>query len=141
MKAFFSSKFILCTFLLTFSLLLAGCGDDASTYYGAWKSVKNNSLTRKPDVYILTKNSVTVNGSDNPVAVRYEKRGEEMVVIVNATDQPMIVLTPIDENKIKLDSGFYSVTNSGEYVRTTEEDAKAIINMKVERRKPNDDGF
>ncbi|MBQ4132745.1 MAG: hypothetical protein IJD04_03295 [Desulfovibrionaceae bacterium] len=127
--------------MLTFSLLLAGCGDEAANYYGAWKSVKSNSFTKKPDVYILTENSVTVNDSDNPVAVRYEKRGEEMVVIVNATDQPMLIITPIDENKIKLDSGFFSVANNGEYVRTTEEDAKAIIDMKVERRKPNDDGF
>ena len=127
------NQLILCTFLLTFSLLLAACGDDAAQYYGAWKSVKNNSFTKKPDVYILTKNSVTVNGYDDPVAVRYEKRGEEMVVIVNATDQPMIVLTPIDENKIKLDSGFLSITNSGEYVRTTEEDAKAIIDLKIEQ--------
>ena len=127
------NSLILCTFLLISSLLLAACGDDAAPYYGAWKSVKNNSLSGKPDVYILTKNSITLNSPGNTVAVRYEKRGEEMVVIANATDQIKLILTSIDENKIKIDSGFYSAANNGEYIRTTEEDAKAIFDLKVER--------
>ena len=114
--------FLTCAaFILT--LTLAGCSDNGSKQVtGAWKSVENSSLSGKPITLVITENRLSLN--EQSADVVFEKKDAFILIKRPGDTSPILTALPKDQDHVTFTNHVYG---EKEFIRTTEDDVKAIL--------------
>ena len=116
-----------------FIFLLGGCGDNEDKVVGYWKSVKEQTYIGydKTQVYAISKDSIVIDGIHENTDLIWETKNDN--IIANKKDWPFedeFTFEIIDDNHIKIwrrNPMTSSDPDGDEFIRTTKEDAEAII--------------
>lgn len=116
-------KLMWTTLLILFATCLMACGPSADDLVGIWKSEQGSSLTGRPTLLFITKDTIAKN-KFQPDKIVFEKDSDKIKIRFAPNNNLLYTASEITENTVY----FYWVGGeSGTFTRITQEEADALL--------------
>lgn len=115
-----------------FSFIIGGCSAEYDQIFGYWKSTKEKTYATysKTQVYVISKTSIAVDSEESTDDITYKEKDGKIFGKSENSPFEKFEIQIIDDNRIIIwrKNPMTSANADGdEFVRTTKEDAEAII--------------